>query len=90
MFFHPNGKLLIATKSNNGTFQLWDMKIKGQPVLPLPGHNLKEVYSSDNVFFSPDGSKLSYRDSQGIVRLWTGMAIVEGVSKQVTHQQTQF
>lgn len=71
IFFHPNGKLLIATKSNNGIFKLWDMKIKGQPVLQLLGHKFQGGnYSADNVFFSPDGSKLATVDSQGIVRLW--------------------
>ncbi|OUL28572.1 hypothetical protein [Nostoc sp. 106C] len=70
MFFHPNGRLLIATKSNNGTVQIWDMKTKGQPVLELAGHRFQGGDSSDNVFFSPDGSKIATVDSQGIIRLW--------------------
>ncbi|NJM72031.1 MAG: hypothetical protein HC862_18620 [Scytonema sp. RU_4_4] len=71
IFFHPNGKLLIATKSNNnGTVQLWDRETKGKPILELPGHKFQAGYSSDNVFFSPDRSKLATVDSQGIVRLW--------------------
>jgi WD40 repeat protein len=70
MFSHPNGKLLIATKSNNGTFQLWDIKRKEQPVLQLTGHKFQGNDSADNVFFSPDSSKIATTDSQGIVRLW--------------------
>jgi WD40 repeat protein len=70
MFFHPSGELFIATKSNNGTVQLWNMKTKGQPILELPGHKFKVDDSSDNIFFSPDASKIATVDSQGIVRLW--------------------
>jgi WD40 repeat protein len=71
MFFQPNGKLLIATKSNdNGTVQLWDRETKGKPILELPGHKFQAGDYADNVFFSPDGSKIATTDSQGIVRLW--------------------
>ncbi|MHC5771640.1 MAG: WD40 repeat domain-containing protein [Nostoc sp.] len=47
------------------------MKIKGQPILELPGHKFQGGnYSADSCFFSPDGSKRATVDSQGIVRLW--------------------
>jgi GTPase SAR1 family protein len=73
MFFHPSGELFIATKGNNGTFQLWNMKTKTQPIPELPGHKFQRDDSGDsfdNIFFSPDNSKIATVDSQGIVRLW--------------------
>jgi WD40 repeat protein len=50
MFAHPNGKLFIATMTNNnGTVQLWDMQTKGKPIFELPGHKFQgDKYSRGN------------------------------------------
>ncbi|MGQ4646075.1 nSTAND1 domain-containing NTPase [Lyngbya aestuarii] len=89
MFFHPNGQLLIATKSHNDTVQLWDIKRKEQPVIQLPGHQFKGD-SSDNVFFSPDGSKIATLDSTGKVRLWDWNGNNLGRNFQVGYRINEF